>query len=298
MTTTPPGWYDDGHGAMRWWDGSQWTEHVAAPDAETTDAPSEAEIVAASEAGAVPSPVAADLDPATAAAAGVPSPAGAPGYQAYSGADPAAALFQVQGTDPAPGSATAEGSATAAQPGTDASGGAFTAATDGRKSKLWILWLVLGMVLLGIVIAAAVLIPLFFLNAASGNGGNAGPSGADEEAAVAAVEQYDQAWQTADCDAFNEATTQKFRDEAGFTDCPAFETEAQAFDTNFDEYEVEVDEIESDGDVIMVTTTESYLALIDDTGATIETPEPGATIYHYTLVPADGGWAIDVLTYE
>ena len=32
MTTTPPGWYDDGHGAMRWWDGARWTEHVAAPD--------------------------------------------------------------------------------------------------------------------------------------------------------------------------------------------------------------------------------------------------------------------------
>ena len=34
MTTTPPGWYDDGHGALRWWDGAQWTEHVAEPDSE------------------------------------------------------------------------------------------------------------------------------------------------------------------------------------------------------------------------------------------------------------------------
>jgi hypothetical protein len=24
-----PGWYDDGTGAMRWWDGSRWTEHYA-----------------------------------------------------------------------------------------------------------------------------------------------------------------------------------------------------------------------------------------------------------------------------
>jgi len=31
-----PGWYDDGHGAMRWWDGLAWTEHVAARDAATT----------------------------------------------------------------------------------------------------------------------------------------------------------------------------------------------------------------------------------------------------------------------
>ncbi|WP_019179522.1 DUF2510 domain-containing protein [Microbacterium yannicii] len=294
MTTTPPGWYDDGHGAMRWWDGSQWTEHVAAPDAETTDAPSEAEIVAASEGGAAPDPVANDLYPAAVPAAGVPSPAGALDYQAYSAADPAAALFQVQGADPAQSPAAVPGAGTSGQPEADASGGAFTAATDGRRSKLWILWLVLGMVLLGIVIAAAVLIPLSFLNAA----GNGGASSADEEAAVAAVEQYDQAWQNADCEAFNAATTENFRTEAGFTDCAAFEAEAQAFDTNFDDYQVNIDEIESDGDVISVTTTESYIALIDDTGAPIETGEAGSTIYHYTLVPADDGWAIDVLTYE
>ena len=26
---TPAGWYDDGAGGLRWWDGSQWTEHRA-----------------------------------------------------------------------------------------------------------------------------------------------------------------------------------------------------------------------------------------------------------------------------
>lgn len=29
MAQIPPGWYDDGHGALRFWDGSQWTEEVA-----------------------------------------------------------------------------------------------------------------------------------------------------------------------------------------------------------------------------------------------------------------------------
>lgn len=27
----PPGWYDDGQGAMRWWDGQEWTDHVHPP---------------------------------------------------------------------------------------------------------------------------------------------------------------------------------------------------------------------------------------------------------------------------
>ena len=29
--TTPAGWYDDGSGQLRWWDGSRWTEYVAPP---------------------------------------------------------------------------------------------------------------------------------------------------------------------------------------------------------------------------------------------------------------------------
>lgn len=28
--TTPPGWYDDGSGTQRWWDGSRWTQHTHA----------------------------------------------------------------------------------------------------------------------------------------------------------------------------------------------------------------------------------------------------------------------------
>lgn len=28
-----PGWYDDGNGQKRWWDGEQWTDHVHEPPA-------------------------------------------------------------------------------------------------------------------------------------------------------------------------------------------------------------------------------------------------------------------------
>ena len=31
--TTPPGWYPDGQGGQRWWDGHQWTEHTQPGDA-------------------------------------------------------------------------------------------------------------------------------------------------------------------------------------------------------------------------------------------------------------------------
>lgn len=28
---TPPGWYPDSHGALRWWDGHRWTSHAQPP---------------------------------------------------------------------------------------------------------------------------------------------------------------------------------------------------------------------------------------------------------------------------
>ncbi|MHA3683531.1 DUF2510 domain-containing protein [Leucobacter sp. HY1908] len=30
-TTTPEGWYDDGSGTQRWWDGQKWTDKVQTP---------------------------------------------------------------------------------------------------------------------------------------------------------------------------------------------------------------------------------------------------------------------------
>lgn len=38
--STPAGWYDDGSGRQRWWDGERWTEHYApAPAAPAPDVP-------------------------------------------------------------------------------------------------------------------------------------------------------------------------------------------------------------------------------------------------------------------
>lgn len=37
--TTPPGWYPDGQGGQRWWDGSQWTEHTQPPEGGAPAAP-------------------------------------------------------------------------------------------------------------------------------------------------------------------------------------------------------------------------------------------------------------------
>ncbi len=270
MTTTPPGWYDDGHGAMRWWDGSQWTEHVAQPDAEPAEAgaaPTEAEIVAAQEAGAVPGPLAADVDPAVALGLGVPAPSGVPDYEGY------------------------------AQAGGPAEGGAFAAATEPSRSKLWIVWVVLGVVLLGIVIGAAVLIPLLILGASTGGSSAGGATGSNdqERAAIAAVQLYDDAWQNVDCDAFVASTTDSLRSEWGMTDCSAFETEAEAFVASVDDYSVTVTQVfEQDGEIV-VTTTEESVTVLDLDGNPLDEPLEDSIEYSYFVVQDGDEWRIDGL---
>lgn len=298
MTTTPPGWYDDGHGAMRWWDGARWTEHVAQPDPEPSpDAPTEAEIVAASEA--------AEASPATAATPEAGAAAPLPAANAGAGAEPAYAApgvaAQTAYPSPQPGAESgvpgyppqpgAPGYPPAGYPGQDAGAGAFTAATGPRTSKAWIIWLVAGIVLLGLVVGAAILIPILVLGFASG--GSAGGGSDDERAAVAAVELFDNAWQDADCDAFRTSTTEQFRTDSGFGDCASFEAEAALFDESFDDYEIVVDDVTTRDEEITVTTTESYTLLLDENGQPVDTPQPGSTVYRYTLVPIAGGWAID-----
>lgn len=75
----PAGWYPDGTGGQRYWDGSAWTEHTAAAADATTDAAAhvahDAGPAASVTTTAAPAATATLADPAAAAA---PSPADAP----------------------------------------------------------------------------------------------------------------------------------------------------------------------------------------------------------------------------
>jgi hypothetical protein len=102
--TTPAGWYDDGSGSQRWWDGQQWTEHVVtapqpsaepaahavptAPDDDAETAPFAAPTAApATEPAAEPAPFAPPymMLPATAVEpASAPGPSGVT-YPGHSG---------------------------------------------------------------------------------------------------------------------------------------------------------------------------------------------------------------------
>lgn len=232
MSSTPPGWYDDGHGAQRWWDGTQWTAHTqAVPNTPVPASPQ------------VPSDPYAMTDAA--------SQAGAP-YAA----------------------------------------GSVAAPPPRKRSNLWIVWVVIGVVVLGLVITAIVLIPMLLTNALGGAGGAQGSTD-DEKSAVRAVQLYDAAWSEADCDKFFAATTESFRTQIELPECAAFESQAQAFADSTDDYALNVTGITRDGGTITVATTETYLSLTDDDDKPLATPAPAEVHYEYYVVAEGDHWAID-----
>jgi hypothetical protein len=255
MATTSPGWYDDGHGALRWWDGTQWTEHVAAPDPEPA---AEAATTLETPADAAPAP--------TLGSTPVP--------------DPATELFAT----------TQDGSNTASQ-----YSGAFMAATEPRKSKLWILWVVLGVLLLGFVIAVAIIVPLviFGMSSSSSTSSSVEASSADEQAAVEAVEMYDQAWATADCESYFTATTEAFRTNEGAVDCTEFNDLVTNFAATTSDYSVTITDIDVEGESISIETEESYLSAYDNEGNPADPAISVVDSYEYVLVEANGDWAIE-----
>ena len=98
--TTPAGWYDDGSGRLRWWDGGAWTEHTmdaAAPPPPTTPEP-------------VPNPS--------------PGPGPGPGPENPTFAPPYVAADSTSWATPAPAAGQAAGPTAAAYPATAAYPGA------------------------------------------------------------------------------------------------------------------------------------------------------------------------------
>lgn len=133
-----------------------------------------------------------------------------------------------------------------------------------------------------------------FGNATSG-GGNGGASDADEAAAVAAVQLYDEAWRTVDCDKFVAATTEELRVALELTACEDFDVAATGFSESVENYQLTVTAVERDGDEISVQTSETYDSLYDEDGNPVEEPTPYEDRYDYTVVPSAGGWAVDDL---
>lgn len=300
MTPTPPGWYDDGRGTLRWWDGARWTEHVATPD----PVPGDADAAAAPGGDDVGRPGAAPRNDEVAELFGEPPAelADDPDPRGTAEVPAAPAYAAAYGAPAAPG-APAPGSVPPAIPGPPMvhpdgfGGGAFMAATETKKSKTWIVWLIAGILLLGFVIAAAVVVPLMLFSAATGGAGQQAPTdpqGDAQIAAVEAVEQYDEAWVEVDCDKYFASTTESFRTALDLPDCDAFDAAAGDFAATVSDYEITVVGITQDSDTaITVTTVETYESFFTEDGQPSDDAVAYEDGYVYHLVPSEGGWAID-----
>lgn len=272
MTTTPPGWYDDGQGALRWWNGSQWTESVAAPAAEGIDGHG-ADKTARTDEG-LPSGA---LPTASGYGSGAETwapPSGRIGVGAVGVVVPAAADTGYRPDTPPP------------------------------KSRLWILWVALGVGLLGILLAAALLFPSLLStltspepgqdDVASESSDGAGVlAPAAEEGAVAAVKTLDHAWQSADCDEYFAVTTEEYRVLTEMETCELFYRRSREFMASVVDFTSTVGKVAPVGSAVAVSTTDRYDAYWDKDGEPTESLHPYTDRIEYLVVEVDGEWRID-----
>lgn len=119
--TTPAGWYDDGSGNRRWWDGTQWTQHVVTAPQPAPAAPDPSDAAADADASARETvAAAAEATPSEDASATAEPAPFAPPYTAPSSPDTGFAR-----TEPAPATAyppygTVPGAPGVGQPGPSA----------------------------------------------------------------------------------------------------------------------------------------------------------------------------------
>lgn len=291
-TSTPPGWYDDGHGALRWWDGAQWTEHTHVAEVPAEPALLEPDMTEASVIDSHEVTASATTASPTDAVADVPA-SDRPVFD-----DSASGIPPIPPIPPAPaGYAPVHQVSQPGQP--DAYAGAANQPQESsdqpeKKSKLWILFVALGAVLIGLMILAAVFIPRLIGSFFDDEDSDGLPSGdSDSRAAAEIVQDYDDAWDDIDCAAYQSTLTDDYLQSFGFTECADFDTAAQQFNDSVEDYEIEIVSATRAGESIVIETVESFVQVTDNQGVSLDAPVPGSATFEYTLVPGAGGWLID-----
>lgn len=263
--STPAGWYPDGQGGQRWWDGARWTDHVQPPAAPA----------APSAPPAAATPPAGGFDPNQTVVA--PPRGDRPGQAPAYGQGPAGQ----QPAGPPPGAPPWQA---------PYAGGAVGGGGKSGKGKI------IGAVVAVVVLLVVGLVLLFTVVL-----GGSGPADAaedyleaqadgDQEAvcALTSTESQDEifeVYEVDDCAAFVAA----FEDQEGFEDFASLLDDV--------EVDVEIGDVEEDGESATVDYTEQVEYTGDDAEKFAELFGEEDTKFTVkgtiTLVRQDGEWRID-----
>ncbi|WP_108717837.1 DUF2510 domain-containing protein [Miniimonas sp. S16] len=306
--THPAGWYPDGSGRQRWWDGTAWTEdtrdagHAASPGAGTTA--STAWQPGATSAPGTGATASTAWQPGATSAPGGPvvSAPGAPGGQSGAPGQPTSAGYgkipsagrpdgygpggyQAPGT-PAYGQATV--SPAYGQPGAPAygrPGGApaqpgapYGGAPGGAPRRRT--GVVVGIIVAVVVLIVAILAVVFF----SVRSQTAGP--------LHAVTDYNDAWDAEDCQLLVSSVTNEFW-QSTWASCDSFEVDAAEFNASLqngaDSYEWRATSTSVSGSTATVEVAESWT---DSSG------QHQSADVTFNLVKQGGGWLVDSVTSD
>lgn len=293
MSNIPAGWYDDGQGGQRWWDGTQWTEHTQ-PGPSAPAAPESPARPAAPQApGAdLPTQIAPNRAADFGGGSAQQSPyGGTPSQPAYGGgAQPAQPAQSPYGT-PAQQPYGAPGQQPYGAPAAGGYGaqqyGAPPASGGGNKKLLLLIGGGVGALVLAIIVLVVLLSVL----------GGGGPKGVAEDYLEASADGDIQKV----CDLSSESNQKAIFDESGVDSCGDVEDalnedapEGQSIDDFYEDIEVdyEVGEAKEDGDKATVDYTFSMEYTGDEEGAA-EFINQDDVKGELTLVKEDGDWKVD-----
>jgi len=285
---TPPGWYDDRRGSIRWWDGAAWSEHVVARDASRAG-------VQTAVVSTTSRPVEPAATPATSpyvlALATPRSKAASPGGVPYTRGLPRTHDTGAYVTNYPRSELVSAGSA-----------------TKTRRSRTWVVSVVLGVLVLGAAIGSERISSLTMAEpvvitdsrvpaevAPEQEPAPDAPSTADRQATIDAVKAYAAAVKTNDCSAYFGLTTEHFRSSVGLVDCEAFAQVSAARTARVanDSYHVAMMSIFEEDGRIFISTTESFRSWTNEAGDETGNPDGYRSHYQYALVRSDVGWVID-----
>ena len=268
--STPPGWYPDGQGGQRWWDGNQWTEHTVPPEgSDRPAAPEQPEQPAQpgpSDVTQVRPPTGQEQPggdrPAAPEAeqppAAMPTQVAGPGTpgQPQQPVQPGYPAAPQQGYGQQPGY---QQGGYPSQPGQPAwQGQQFAGGSSGGGSKAKLIGLIAGG-----AVALIILIVIVFMVVGGG-----GPKGVVEDFIDADS-----------CSDIEDLTTDEFGDSFG--ECS--DEQLDAFDEDEGDFDVEVKDAEEDGNKATVEVETS-----GDIGG-----EDFSSTTTFSLVKEDGEWLID-----